>query len=47
MEIINNEALFKITGGAAFKTIAAGIAIIGVFIIGLVDGLLRPLKCNR
>lgn len=41
---ITNEELKKINGGGfnLFLAIGAGI----VFLIGLIDGYVRPLKCN-
>lgn len=42
---LNNEEMFKIKGGS-FKfwgVIGAGI----VFIIGVIDGLINPRKCNN
>lgn len=44
--ILNNEEMINVKGGA-FKFKLAGV--IGgaiVFLIGLVDGLLNPQKCN-
>jgi hypothetical protein len=45
MEKIKNEDLKQIKGGFNFK-IVFGIASIFTFVIGAVDGYLRPLKCN-
>lgn len=46
MKNLEKEEMLKINGGA----ISAGVwALIGgaiVFMIGLVDGFVRPLKCN-
>ena len=44
---IENERLDKIQGGGALSA-GVGIAIVAgvVFLIGVVDGFFRPLKCN-
>ena len=46
MKNLNDKELRKIDGGGinigAIVGIAAGIT----FIIGLIDGIIRPLKCN-
>ena len=47
MEKINEEVLLQISCGGISKTLAAGIAIIGVFLVGFIDGILRPLRCNH
>ena len=43
--ILKENELIQITGGAKFAIVAA-IGAIGVFIAGVVDGILRPLKCH-
>lgn len=45
--MINNTELKEVEGGSS-KWIIAGVAggIIS-FVIGIVDGYLRPLKCNK
>ena len=46
MSRLNNNQLTKIKGGAfslkAFSLIVAGF----IFVIGVIDGFVRPLKCN-
>lgn len=46
--VLNNDNLMMITGGATAKNVGIGIIIaaLGSFIVGLIDGFLRPLKCN-
>ncbi|MBQ3021004.1 MAG: hypothetical protein IJD92_02115 [Bacilli bacterium] len=46
--VLETEELMNINGGANGKGVGIGIIIaaIGSFIIGLIDGFLRPLKCN-
>ena len=46
--VLNDEETRTIIGGASYKGIGIGIIIgaIGSFIVGIVDGFLRPLKCN-
>jgi len=46
MSILKEEELYKIEGGAIKKSLVAGIIAIGVLIAGIIDGLIRPLKCN-
>ncbi len=46
MELLNNENMLSVNGGAlsagAWLGIGAGI----VFLIGVIDGFLRPYKCR-
>lgn len=46
MEIINNEELKSIDGGGISVWAALGIGAGIVFLVGVVDGFVRPLKCN-
>ena len=46
MKNLNDKELMNVEGGAAKFGIALGIAAGVTFIIGLIDGLFRPLKCN-
>ena len=43
---LSNQELYEITGGA--KKVSIGLLIGGLvtIIIGIIDGYLRPLKCN-
>ena len=43
--ILKETELMKIQGGAGFSIILA-LGAIGTFIVGVVDGILRPLRCN-
>lgn len=43
---LSKEELNKIEGGAIFKTSSLIIGGIFTFILGVIDGFLRPLKCN-
>ena len=45
MEEIKNEKLVSIEGGIS-KWAAIGIGAAVVFVIGVIDGIFRPLKCN-
>lgn len=47
MNILNNEAMYEVSGGAISKAVIAGAAAIGIFLVGVIDGIIRPLKCNR
>ncbi len=42
---LSEQQLMSIEGGIKY-TVLAIIGAIGVFIAGVVDGILRPLKCN-
>ena len=47
MKNLNNEELLEVTGGGVISKFAWGI--IGgavVFLIGVIDGLVSPKKCN-
>lgn len=46
--VLNNENLYNIKGGASAKNWGIGILLsaIGTLIVGIIDGYLRPLKCN-
>ncbi len=46
MELSNYE-LSTINGGKANYALYFGIAAAVTFIIGVIDGFLRPLKCNK
>lgn len=46
MEIIHQEDLIKIKGGAKLSLIF-GISAAVTFIIGIIDGLVRPLACRK
>lgn len=43
--ILKENDLLKIQGGAKYTFLFA-VGAIGVFIAGVIDGFLRPLKCN-
>ena len=47
MKKINNEELYEISGGGISKGVLLGLAAFGVFIVGVFDGFMRPLKCNK
>ena len=46
--VLENENLLSIVGGKTAKNVGIGIIIaaLGSFIVGIIDGFLRPLKCN-
>ncbi len=46
--VLKKEELLKINGGGTGKNIGLGIIIaaFGSFVVGIIDGFLRPLKCN-
>lgn len=46
--VLKEEELISIIGGSIGKKVGLGIffAALGSFLIGFVDGFLRPLKCN-
>lgn len=47
--ILESEELYNIVGGATSKKIGIGIifAALGSFVVGIIDGFLRPLACNK
>lgn len=47
MEKLKEQELYEITGGAVKKSVIFGILAVGALIAGIIDGLLRPLKCNK
>ena len=46
--VLKEEELISTVGGSIGKKVGLGIffAALGSFLVGLVDGFLRPLKCN-
>lgn len=46
MKNLNDLELMNIEGGAVKAGIIVGIAAGITFLIGLIDGIIRPLKCN-
>lgn len=47
MNILEKEQLIKINGGGISLGVGAIIFSVAVFIIGLVDGYVRPLACRK
>lgn len=47
--VLENDELLSIVGGATSKKIGIGVllAALGSFIVGIIDGFLRPLACNK
>ncbi len=47
MKILNNEEMLAVEGGAvSLKLIAGIIGAAAVFVIGVIDGIINPKKCN-
>lgn len=44
---MSSEELFQINGGISKGVILGGLAIAISFIVGVIDGYLRPLSCNK
>ncbi len=44
--ILKEKDLLEIEGGAIRYALLATLGAIGIFIAGVVDGILRPLRCN-
>ena len=44
---MNNEELINTKAGISKGILIGGISIIVTFLIGVVDGYLRPLSCNK
>lgn len=47
MKKLNQEKLQEINGGAVHWGIIAGIGAVGSFLIGVIDSLINPKKCNN
>lgn len=47
MNKLNSEELLNIRGGAIKWIIVTTIGVCLTFLIGVVDGIIRPLKCNK
>ena len=47
MEILKTNELMNVNGGAFNLGIAVTIVGVLVSLVGLIDGFLRPLKCNK
>lgn len=47
MDIVSNENLKEVKGGAINWTAAAGVGAFLSFIIGIIDGYINPKKCNN
>lgn len=47
--VLENNELVTVIGGATSKKIGIGIilAALGSLIVGIIDGFLRPLACNK
>ncbi len=43
--LLKDQELMQLEGGNKY-TILAIIGAVGVFVAGIIDGILRPLKCN-
>lgn len=46
-KILTQNEQYEISGGAVKYGLIAAVIGIGAFIIGIVDGLVRPLKCYK
>lgn len=47
MKILEEKELFEVNGGGSKIAWVFGVLGITALIAGIVDGLLRPLKCNK
>ena len=47
MNVLSNEELMMVKGGGISAAVLAGIVAAGIFLIGVIDGILRPLACNK
>ncbi len=47
MNKLSNEEMYEIQAGAISKAAAAGLAAIGIFLVGVIDGIIRPYKCRK
>lgn len=46
MNDLTNDELLSVNGGAFKIGICIGIVAVGAFIAGVIDGIIRPLKCH-
>ena len=46
MKVLNNEEMFNVKGGGLSAGLKALIGGAVVFLIGLIDGLINPQRCN-
>ena len=46
MNNLNDKELMNINGGGVNIGLVVGIAAGVTFLIGIIDGIIRPLKCN-
>ena len=47
MEIQNKNELLEVKGGGISIKLIMGLITAGTFIVGLVDGFIRPLRCRN
>ena len=47
MEILKEQELFLVNGGGAKTGLILGIIGLTALLAGIIDGLLRPRKCNK
>ena len=47
MNLLSEAQMNEISAGGLSKAVLAGVVAAGIFIVGVVDGLVRPLKCHR
>lgn len=46
MRTLSNQEMLDIKGGAVKMGVVAGVAAGIAFVIGILDGLMRPIKCR-
>lgn len=46
MQKLEANELVKIEGGGVKKSLIFGLIALGTLVAGIIDGLLRPLKCH-
>lgn len=44
---MSNKELYEVKGGVSKTFIVGGVGVILSFLIGIIDGYLRPLSCNK
>lgn len=45
--VLSNEELTEVVGGGIKLGVAIVVGAIVTFVIGVIDGFMRPLKCNK
>ena len=47
MNLLTDAQMHEVSGGGMTRAMIAGFIAAGIFVVGVIDGFIRPLKCNR